>query len=195
MRPKVYEPLFAVPNISDTLELTKLHTFANETATPPLNWQFWTGTYGVSASLLDEMFDAINSTLYPFDIPEGMTWVFAFEPLPTVFTAVGAGKNSLGTSPTMGNSMILLVSALWPDSSSNPKVHAKAAEAVSSVNAVAREAGLLKDFVYTNYADWSQQPLKSYDEDNVKRLKQTAKKYDPQGVFQKRVPGGFKLPD
>ena len=78
LRPKVYEPLFAVPNISDKLELTSLHTFANETPTPPLNWQFYTGTYGTSAKLLDSMFETINSTLYSFDIPEGITWVFAF---------------------------------------------------------------------------------------------------------------------
>lgn len=193
-RPAVYEELFAVPNISDTLSLTKLHVFANESATPPLNWQFWTSTYGVSAKLLDTVFDVLNTTLYDFDIPEGIVWDFAFEPFPTVFAAAGAGKNSLGTSAASGNQMILLVSALWPDSASNPSVHAKAAEAVAKINEAASTMGLKGDFVYTNYADWSQSPIKSYGHSNVEFLQQTAAKYDPAGVFRKRVPGGFKLP-
>ncbi len=193
LRPKVYEPLFAVPNISDTLEIAALHVFANESATPPLNWQFWTGTYGVSANLLDKMFDAINTTLYSFDIPEGILWDIAFEPLPTVFTAPGALKNSLGTSPSDGNSVVMLLSALWPDSASNGKVHKRAAEVVSAVNEVAKEMGLEKEFVYANYADWSQQPFESYGEESVRFLKKTARKYDEHGVIQRKVPGGFKL--
>ncbi|KAK5168147.1 uncharacterized protein LTR77_006715 [Saxophila tyrrhenica] len=193
LRPKIYEPLFAIPNISDKLEITHLHVLANETATPPLNWQFWTGTYSVSANLLDRMFDAINTTLYTFNPPEGIVWDIAFEPLPTVFTAPGAGKNSLGTSPDDGNQMIMLLSALWPDSGSNAKVHAKAAEVVESVNKVAREMGMLREFVYTNYADWSQRPLESNGGENVRFLRETARKYDPDGVFQRKMPGGFKL--
>jgi hypothetical protein len=194
LRPKVYEELFAVPNISDTLHLTPLHIVANESATPPLNWLFWTGTYGVSAKLLEKMFDAVNATIYDFDVPEGILWDIALEPLPTVFTAHGAGENSLGTSPSDGNSMIMLLSGLWPDSSANDKVHAKAAQLMKRVNKAAKEMGLLKEFVYANYADSSQQPLERYGKRNVVFLRETARKYDPEGVFQRRVPGGFKLP-
>lgn len=193
LRSKVYEPLFAVPNISDKLEIASLHVFANESATPPLNWQFWTGTYGVSAKLLDKVFDSINATLYDFDIPGGILWDIAFEPLPTVFTAPGAGKNALGTSPEDGNRVVMLLSALWPDSGSNEKVHIKAAQVARRVNKVAKEMGLLKGVVYTNYADASQRPLKSYGKENGEFLRKVARKYDPEGVFQRKVPGGFKL--
>ena len=192
--PEVYSELFSIPNISDTLSLVKLGTFANETATPPLNWQFWTGTYAVSATLLSNIFDVVNASVYDFSISEGILWDIALEPLPTVFVAPGAGKNSLGTSPADGNSMVLLMSALGPDSSQNQKVHAKAAEIIGAVDAKAAEMGMLKRFVYANYADWSQHPLESYGTKNLAFLERTAKKYDPKGVFQKKVPGGFKLP-
>lgn len=195
LRPQVYEELFSVPNISDTLHLTKLSTFANETATPPLNWLFYTGTYGVSAALLNKIFEIANATLYDYQVPQPwVLWDFAFEPLPTVFLSHGAGNNSLGTSPSDGNGMILLISALWPESAYNAGVHAKAVQLGESIADAAREMGLLKDFVYTNYADWSQQPLQSYGEGNVHFLKEVSRRYDPAGVFEKRVPGGFKLP-
>lgn len=56
------------------------------------------------------------------------------------------------------------------------------------------ENGLLP-WVYMNYADKSQQPLASYGMDNVKKMRDTAAKYDPEQVFQKLCPGGFKISD
>lgn len=54
--------------------------------------------------------------------------------------------------------------------------------------------GLLRRFQYLNYADTSQHPIASYGPENVARLKAASRKYDHNGVFQKLVPGGFKLP-
>lgn len=48
-------------------------------------------------------------------------------------------------------------------------------------------------FRYLNYSDSSQDPLGSYGKENIKRMRDAAAKYDPDGVFQTRVPGGFKV--
>lgn len=55
------------------------------------------------------------------------------------------------------------------------------------------EAGGDIDWQYLNYTDYTQNPLPTYGETNVAFLKKVAKKYDPSGVFQKRMPGGFKI--
>lgn len=39
----------------------------------------------------------------------------------------------------------------------------------------------------SNYADETQKPLKSYGEENIKKICAAAKKYDPEGVFQTMV--------
>ncbi len=44
-----------------------------------------------------------------------------------------------------------------------------------------------------NYAWIDQDPIVSYNAENKGRLQQVSKKYDPEGVFQKGCPGGFKL--
>ena len=54
--------------------------------------------------------------------------------------------------------------------------------------------GLLHDFVYLNYANQAQNPIATYGRENVAGLKKAAERYDPRGVFQRQVPGGFKLP-
>ncbi len=52
--------------------------------------------------------------------------------------------------------------------------------------------GLL-EWRYLNYADKSQDPLASYGAANIKFLKHVAGEYDPEQVFQKLCPGGFKI--
>ena len=49
------------------------------------------------------------------------------------------------------------------------------------------------EWEYYNYAELTQDPLKTYGEENVAFLKKVALKYDPEGIFQTRVPGGFKI--
>ncbi|KAH6652472.1 hypothetical protein BKA67DRAFT_538278 [Truncatella angustata] len=53
------------------------------------------------------------------------------------------------------------------------------------------------DWTYVNYADKAQDPLGSLLGSLLEpsRIKSTALKYDPDGVFQKRTPGGFKISD
>lgn len=49
-------------------------------------------------------------------------------------------------------------------------------------------------FLYLNFAGGFQDPISGYGAKNVEFLRRVAAAYDPQGVFQKLMPGGFKLP-
>lgn len=50
-------------------------------------------------------------------------------------------------------------------------------------------------FLYMNDAGRDQNPLASYPKENIARLKEIAKTYDPLGVFQNLQNGGFLLKD
>ena len=71
------------------------------------NSLFYTATYGVSATLLAKILSISNETFLATDsqIPNGVLWSLAFEPLPTQVTKYGPlkGGNSLGTTPADGN--------------------------------------------------------------------------------------------
>lgn len=58
---------------------------------------------------------------------------------------------------------------------------------------LAKESGGFREFVYLNYALQAQDPIASYGTANVQRLESIAAVYDPSQVFQRLVPGGFKL--
>ncbi len=64
-----------------------------------------------------------------------------------------------------------------------------------NIQSIAREMGLLLDFLCMSFATGSQKVLRSYGTGNVKRMQDVAEKYDPEGVFQKLQNGGFLLRD
>lgn len=53
--------------------------------------------------------------------------------------------------------------------------------------------GLGEDFLYLNDASTDQKIMEGYGKENLNRLQQVSKKYDPEQMFQKQVTGGFKL--
>lgn len=57
----------------------------------------------------------------------------------------------------------------------------------------AKSNGLWNKWVYLNYASDAQDPIIGYAVENIEKLKAASLKYDPKGLFQKNVPGGYKL--
>jgi hypothetical protein len=88
---------------------------------------------------------------------------------------------------------VLLLSASWPDIASTKAVQEATRHIMSLLESCAEKKGLLLKFQYLNYAAAYQTPLETYGEDNLRFMRSVSRKYDPKGVFQKRVPGGFKL--
>ncbi|KAH6850832.1 hypothetical protein B0I37DRAFT_390734 [Chaetomium sp. MPI-CAGE-AT-0009] len=88
---------------------------------------------------------------------------------------------------------IILLSALWPDSAANPAAEQASRRAILSIESRAKAKGLLRNFQYLNYAASYQAPLTSYGARELEFLKGVSSKYDRLGLFQSRVPGGFKL--
>ncbi|KAF1846474.1 FAD-binding domain-containing protein [Cucurbitaria berberidis CBS 394.84] len=61
------------------------------------------------------------------------------------------------------------------------------------IEGLAKDEGVLHRYKYLNFAASFQDPLASYGQEQKDTLREVAEKYDPEGVFQKQVPGGFKL--
>jgi len=59
----------------------------------------------------------------------------------------------------------------------------------------AKEAGLWNRYLYLNYAEKWQRPIRGYGENNVRMLRRISRKYDPTRTFQEAVVGGFKIED
>lgn len=64
---------------------------------------------------------------------------------------------------------------------------------IEEAEKVAKRNGTYLPFIYSNYASRDQDPLASYGAENVRKLKDIARRYDPQGVFQHLQYDGWLL--
>ena len=81
----------------------------------------------------------------------------------------------------------------WQGAEQDALFQKAGADLVDRIRAYAESIGADNPYLYLDYADITQDPLASYGAESVKKMKAAAKKYDPEGVFQNLVPGGFKI--
>ncbi|KAJ8130458.1 hypothetical protein O1611_g3172 [Lasiodiplodia mahajangana] len=103
------------------------------------------------------------------------------------------GGNVLGLNPEDGAVVNVLLLTYWTDKKDDDRVISFMKKALGRIEENADTRGQRVPFIYWNYAYSHQNALQSYGEENVKKLREASRKYDPDGVFQKGCPGGFKL--
>lgn len=108
----------------------------------------------------------------------------------------GTSPNSLGFAATdtpEKNLVFLQIIFTFEDAAATEGFEEALKDFVKLIEGLAKEEGVFHRYKYLNFAASFQDPLASYGKEQVTALKKVAKKYDPHGVFQTQVPGGFKL--
>ena len=178
------------------MRVSNLTDFTVELAvnSPPGKRQiFITLTHGLSASLLTQIYTAADTALQPIRLALGLVYYLTFQPLPTVMTTKGSSTNSLGLDASDGNLVLTLLGIQWTLATDDAAVTAAANSWLAAAKAASVKAGLSNEYVYLNYAAPSQDPISGYGAGNKANLRAVSQKYDPDQVFQKAVPGAFKL--
>lgn len=81
----------------------------------------------------------------------------------------------------------------WDNEADDALFRRLASSAHERLNAFAKSIGADNEYIYLNYADGTQNPLRGYGAENVEFMRRVAREYDPTGVFQYQAPGGFKV--
>lgn len=108
----------------------------------------------------------------------------------------GSALNSLGFSssetPELDSAFLQLVFTFdGPEATEGLQKGLK--DLIEVIEELTRAEGVYHRYKYLNFAAWFQDPLGSYGKEQKMKLREVARKYDPTGVFQRQVPGGFKL--
>lgn len=154
-------------------------------------------TFKNSARFMEEVYQIGNDIAPSIKFVTGLRWTISFQSLPrvTYTRARQTGDNSLGLTDGQDDLVILLLTSTWTLSIDDDRMYEAAQTFGRKVEKRAKEKGLYHPFIYLNYADKWQDPIKGYGKQNVDALMNIARKYDARGLFQsKQVPGGFKLP-
>ncbi|KAH8647546.1 putative 6-hydroxy-D-nicotine oxidase [Tricladium varicosporioides] len=123
----------------------------------------------------------------------GANQTFVIQPVPVTLVEQGnlKGGNPLGLPNESFQCWTTLVD--WDDAQDDATVRAVSIATSAKWKRLGEERGLYIPFEYMNDASRDQNPLASYGNNNLLKLKAIAQKYDPSQVFQKLQNGGFLL--
>lgn len=146
------------------------------------------------AKQLYKLVDAYAAKLLPPTIP-GFQTAITLQPLPQILTSKGTknGGNVLGFTPEDGNVVNAILTTYWDDAADDDRVQGESERLIEEAQKMAKEAKVNIRALYLNYAAKWQDPIGGYGEDEVQFLKEMSTKYDSNGVFQKGIPGGYKV--
>ena len=73
-------------------------------------------------------------------------------------------------------------------------MHSGSTQLIGEVEAAAKKSGNYLRYLFMNDASWDQDVIGHYGTNNVRKLRRIQREYDPDLVFQRLVPGGYKIP-
>ncbi|KAJ0299856.1 hypothetical protein Brms1b_013014 [Colletotrichum noveboracense] len=104
------------------------------------------------------------------------------------------GGNMLGLESMEGNAIMWTAAVFVKTNEADFAIAEHRLNEMSSLmDDFAESVGGAEDLIYLNYANSRQGSLGSYGAKTLEYMRKVAETYDPEGVFQTRVPGGFKL--
>ncbi|CAJ2503964.1 Uu.00g113580.m01.CDS01 [Anthostomella pinea] len=115
-------------------------------------------------------------------------------PLSLLQKSTTQGGNVLGLEPELGPLVSILFLTFWESKEDHEMIEGVLREALEAIDRDAKAKGTAVPFKYLNYAAGFQHPVASYGGMGVERLHAASRRFDPDGLFQKGVPGGWKLP-
>ncbi|KAH8812674.1 hypothetical protein F5884DRAFT_314949 [Xylogone sp. PMI_703] len=199
-RPPIYDDFLAIPgNTSDTMRITNIWDITNELEQATgFRDTFLTLTFKNDARILKEVMKqqhAMVATLNGIKPKGDWNVQTLMQPVPTIFAKHGLekGGNVMGLDRFDENLMLFQYYIAWEGADQDELFNGLADTMVNQVKAYSETLQVDNPFIYLDYADRTQNPLVGYGEDAMAKIKAAALKYDPTGVFQTMVPGGFKI--
>lgn len=158
--------------------------------------QYWASiTIKPDVALMEEFYQKWQETLTKVKDSEGFIFSFGFHPITKALLehSQKAGGNMMNIQPSDGPLFVVLINPVWKLAEDDAHISTEVDGLVKGLRNLAREKGLLHRYIFTNYGFSKDDVMAGYGEESVSRLRAASQKYDPEGVFQTAVPGGFKL--
>ncbi|RYP93289.1 hypothetical protein DL770_000578 [Monosporascus sp. CRB-9-2] len=158
--------------------------------------QYWASmTIKADIPLMENFHVKWQETLGKLKDAAGFIFSFGFHPLTKALleNSEKAGGNAKSIPPSDGPLFVVLINPIWTLPEDDNRIFTAVNNLLAELRALASEKGLLHRYIFPNYAYQKDDIIAGYGEGSVSKLRETSKKYDPEGMFQKGVPGGSKL--
>ncbi|KAK8093407.1 FAD-binding oxidoreductase [Apiospora hydei] len=199
-KPEIFSDFYKIEALMDTTGLKTPTNIMGEFPTPAVpRVKHWTTTHKATKSMQKAIEHIMATTPHLATIksvPTG-TGVFSWQPIAPSLVEAGRRNNNddghaLSLEPVAQNRFHLDV--LWASAADDDKIGRAAQAIVDEVEGAARREGSYLPYLFMNDAPEGAPVIASYGVENVRQLWEVSERYDPDQVFQKLLPGSFKLP-
>ncbi|KAI0864632.1 FAD binding domain-containing protein [Xylaria cubensis] len=199
-----FDGIKSVPRMtSSDLRSATVGNFTDEIMSAKGYRNIWkTSAYKNDARVIQYAVDKLNDIAPRIEAAISSKELFlvagSFQPLTRsmISQAAANGGNMLGLEERVkdGNGVLFNAVVSLSGAESEEAALPLMREWLDSVDEFATSEKLSWDWRYLNYAYSDQDPITSYGQESVEKIRAAATKYDPQGVFQKLRMSGFKIP-
>ncbi|OTB15926.1 hypothetical protein K445DRAFT_317555 [Daldinia sp. EC12] len=196
--PIAFDPFYHLNTTFDTTKVSSFTEFLSSQAQaelpPRIDW--FTTTLTPNKDLYDQI-GTIVTTSKALDKIKSATagsTSFSIQPISSSLVEAGNAKggNALGLSAVNQTWFKVDSGWLWPEE--DEVVHSGSTQLIGEVEAAAKKSGNYLRYLFMNDASWDQDVIGHYGTNNVRKLRRIQREYDPDLVFQRLVPGGYKIP-
>jgi FAD/FMN-containing dehydrogenase len=199
--PLIFEPLLNLPGHKTVRQTTHQNLAEELGAGVPVNKRgLWiTITTKNSPSFMETLYQLGQETVDRIKGVEGVFFALSFQPLQQMMIqrAKANGGDAFGLDGVDDDLVIVNVGMLWENQGDDENMYSKAKEFFESATAQAKENGVWNEYQYLNYAlrheSMTQTVIESYGKESLDQMRAASRQYDSAGLFQRAVPGGFKL--
>ena len=195
-RPAALQPFFDIPAVIDSTATHDNFTALTEANSVDFVVPRW--TYAMTNIFLDnttyvDVANACTEFAAQMSTINGGTYALMPQPISTsmIDASKATGGNALGLKSRP--QLWFTVNVGWNNAADDAKAIAITAASIAKIEAITKSRGLYDSFIFLNDAGASQKVIRSYGQANFAIMKEVSAKYDPNGMFQKQVPGGFKI--
>ncbi|KAI5923890.1 hypothetical protein F4810DRAFT_666425 [Camillea tinctor] len=195
----IYDSFKKISPILSSQRMTNMSDIASELTQPEGYHQMWFAlSFKNDKRVMKKAVDIHSELVEEFKAltPDGDFYtMWVLQPILPLYAKHSAAKggNVLGLDRVKDN-IILWLGALGVKGAETEAIaREKMIRWTADLEQYAVSLGVNNEWVYLNYADPTQDPLRGYGVENIEFIRATAKKYDPEGVFQTRATGGFKI--
>ncbi|KAI9374423.1 hypothetical protein BJX61DRAFT_301221 [Aspergillus egyptiacus] len=198
--PSAFDDFYQIPNISSSVRDATVYELTRELQQAEgYRDIFLTSTYRNNADVLHKTIEILNQKIdAALPLAKGTDWsiMVIIQPWPKLLWQKNQDNgigNVLGLDRFDENMLQVLYDYSWDSEEDDALFRRLCEEALAELDEYAKSIDAYNEYIYLNYADKTQNPLRGYGDENVEFIREVALRYDPDGVFQTQVPGGFKV--
>ncbi|KAI9784387.1 MAG: hypothetical protein M1816_000858 [Peltula sp. TS41687] len=195
--PPAFDPFYVIPTTADTTKIQTLTEMMSGLQVPAISrWDWFATSFKPDASLYKEV-ETIVTTAPELEEIKSLTsgsMVLGMQPISSSLVDAGnaRGGNALGLECI--NQTWFVLDAGWSFSNGDETAHNATRAIHDRIEDAGKSDGNYVPYIFMNDASWDQEVIGHYGAENVRRLWEVQRKYDPECVFQELASGGFKLP-